>query len=129
MAVLLIGANNFHLDATVISDGVKSIVVELRKAKPQMKVLLLGVFPRGPRKPIDPTKVAPEDQTKTKAINAGIAKLADGKNVFFMDIGAKFLDSDGNLSKENMPDFLHLSAKGYDIWAHSIEGTVKELLK
>lgn len=27
-----------------------------------------------------------------------------------------------------MPDFLHLSPKGYDIWAEAIKGKVKELL-
>jgi lysophospholipase L1-like esterase len=129
VSVLLIGANNFHLNSEEIADGIKAIVTELRKAKPQMKVLLLGVFPRGPRKPRDPSKVAPEEQRKTKDINARIARLADGKNVVYMDIGDQFLDKNGNLSKEIMPDFLHLSAKGYDIWAEAIEGRVKEMLK
>jgi len=27
-----------------------------------------------------------------------------------------------------MPDFLHLSTQGYEIWAASIEGKLKELL-
>lgn len=129
VAVLLIGANNFHLQSEEIADGIKAIVTELRKAKPQMKILLLGVFPRGPRKPSDLNRVAPEEQPKTRAINDRIAKLDDGKSVIFMDIGAKFLNKDGYLSKELMPDFLHLSAKGYDIWADAIEGKVKELLK
>ncbi len=129
VAVLLIGANNFHMKSEEIADGITAIVAELRKAKPQMKILLLGVFPRGSRKPSDPTKVAPEEQAKTKAINDRIAKLDDGKNVFFMDIGGKFLNKDGNLLQENMPDFLHLSPRGYEIWADAIEGKVKELLK
>jgi lysophospholipase L1-like esterase len=129
VAVLLIGANNFRADSEEIADGITAIVTELRKAKPQMKILLLGVFPRGPRKPSDPTKVIPEEQAKTKAINDRIAKLDDGKNVFFMDIGGKFLNKDGHLLQENMPDFLHLSPKGYEIWADAIEGKVKELLK
>jgi lysophospholipase L1-like esterase len=129
VAVLLIGANNFNMKGEEIADGITAIVAELRKAKPRMKVLLLGVFPRGPRKPSDPTKVVPEEQAKTNAINDRIAKLDDGKGVFFMDIGGKFLNKEGNLLQENMPDFLHLSPKGYEIWADAIEGEVKELLK
>ena len=50
--------------------------------------------------------------------------VADDKNVFYLDIGPKFLAADGTLSKEIMPDFLHLSAKGYEIWAKSIEPAV-----
>ena len=41
----------------------------------------------------------------------------------------KFLEADGTLTKEIMPDFLHLSAKGYQIWADSISGKVNELMK
>jgi lysophospholipase L1-like esterase len=39
------------------------------------------------------------------------------------------MDKDGCLLQENMPDFLHLSLKGYEIWAAAIEEKVKELLK
>ena len=46
-----------------------------------------------------------------------------------MDIGPKFLEADGTLSKDIMPDLLHPNEKGYEIWAEAIEGKVKELLK
>ena len=54
---------------------------------------------------------------------------ADGKQVFFLDIGAKFLEADGSLSKNIMPDFLHLSPAGYQIWADAIQEKLAELLK
>ena len=56
------------------------------------------------------------------------SKLADGKMVFYEDIGKAFLTEDGTLTKEVMPDFLHLSAKGYEIWAKSIEPAVAKIL-
>ena len=61
-------------------------------------------------------------------VNEIIAKLADDKNVFFLNIGAKFLDKDGNLPKDIMPDFLHPNAKGYAIWAEAMEPSVKKLM-
>ena len=60
--------------------------------------------------------------------NEIIAKLADDKDVFFLDIGPKFLDKDGNLPRDIMPDLLHPNAKGYAIWAEAIEPTVKKLM-
>ena len=55
--------------------------------------------------------------------------FADDKKVFFLDIGAKFLEADGTLSKTIMPDLLHPNEKGYQIWTDAIEAKVKELLK
>jgi beta-glucosidase len=57
-----------------------------------------------------------------------VAKLAKDDNVNYLDIGQKFLGDDGSLSREIMPDLLHLSEKGYTIWAESIESTLSELM-
>ncbi len=55
--------------------------------------------------------------------------FADGKQVFFLDIGAKFLEPDGTLSKAIMPDLLHPNEKGYQIWSDAIEAEVLALLR
>ena len=67
-------------------------------------------------------------QDRHKLINQVLHKLANGKDVFWIDFGHKFLNADGTLPRELMPDFLHLSQKGYEIWADSIEGKLSELL-
>lgn len=123
VAVIMIGTNNTggH-SAEQIAGGIQAIVEELRKQKPEMKILLLGVFPRS-AKPTDAVR------DKIKAINSTISKLDDGKHVFYKDIGPKFLDPDGTLDKKIMPDLLHLSPAGYEIWADAITDDVKKLLK
>ena len=85
---------------------------KLRTNLPQTKVLLLAIFPRGAdnQDPVRRIKV------KTNEI---ISKLADSKNVFYLDISPKFLAADGKLGSEIMPDLLHPNAKGYEIWAES----------
>jgi lysophospholipase L1-like esterase len=55
-------------------------------------------------------------------------KLDDKKTVRFLDIGAKLGNPDGSLSKDVMPDFLHLSEKGYQIWADAMAPLLKELM-
>jgi hypothetical protein len=47
--------------------------------------------------------------------------LADNQNIFWVDIGYKFVDAEGLIPRDIMPDYLHLTAKGYQIWAESIE--------
>jgi lysophospholipase L1-like esterase len=122
-AVLMIGTNNMGSNsAEQIADGVRAIVAELRHQKPHMKVLVLGIFPRSP-KASDPVR------GKIKEVNQSIAKLDDGKNVKYLDIGDKFLEPDGSLTKETMPDYLHLSKKGYQIWADAVGPTLDGMLK
>ena len=122
--VIMIGTNNSGSDsAEGIAKGVTKIVEAVRAKQPQAKILLLAVFPRG-------EKASPNaGRDKLKMVNATIAKLDDGKSVHYLDIGEKFLQADGSLTKEVMPDFLHLSSKGYQIWADSIAGKLAELTK
>ena len=57
-----------------------------------------------------------------------IAKLNDGKTVKYLDIGSRFINEDGTISKEIMPDSVHLTRKGYRIWADAIEPTLRSML-
>lgn len=128
VAVIMIGTNNGHSPAHV-AGGIKAIVEELKKQKPHIKILVLGVFPRGSGVKGDKSIPAAKLSKKVPAINAIIAKLDDGKTVFYKDIGNSFLAEDGGLSRDIMDDYLHLTAKGYAIWGKAIKGDIEKLLK
>jgi len=124
LAVVMIGTNNSSGDdhsAEQIADGVAAVVAMLRERLPEAHVLLLGIFPRGQKPDAQREKIA--------EVNHRIAGLADGKKVQFLDIGEKFVNPDGTISPEIMPDYLHLSTRGYEIWADAIEPAVAKLLK
>lgn len=122
LAVVMIGTNNSNGNdntAREIADGIAAVVKSLRAKLPRTKVLLLAIFPRGEK---------PDAQREKNAEASRLAAaIADGADVVYLDIGAKFLEQDGTLSKEIMPDLLHLSPKGYAIWAEAIEPKVREL--
>ena len=122
LIILMLGTNNLrrHTPAD-IAEGDRLIVEEFRRQQPQAKVLVLGVFPRG-ADPADPARA------RIRELNGYLAELADNANVFYLDIGDRFLAEDGTLTEEVMPDALHPSAVGYQIWADAISGTVGELL-
>jgi lysophospholipase L1-like esterase len=122
VAVLMIGTNNLGTNAPdEIADGVTAIVKRLREKLPETKILLLGVFPR------DENPSARRE--RIKSINDRIAKLDDGKMVEYLDIGKSFLNEDGTISKDVMPDFLHLSSRGYRIWADAMEPTLWSMME
>jgi len=124
LAVVMIGTNNtgHRMDpADETTLGIETIVSDLKQRLPKTKVLLLAVFPR------DETATG-EHRVRNDEINERIKKLANNKDVFFLDIGDKFLDEDGNLPKKIMPDLLHPNAEGYKIWAEAMEGMIKKLM-
>lgn len=123
LAVLMIGTNNSNREdntAEEIADGIKAIVAKLREKLPETKILVLAIFPRG-------EKPNPQREKNAKASELA-SKVADGKMVFYQDIGKSFLTEDGTLKKEVMPDYLHLTVDAYGTWAKSIEPKVAELL-
>ena len=124
LAMLMIGTNNLSGNTNdEIVAGIDACVKEIQKLSPTTKVLLLGVFPRG-MKATDPSR------QRIKDINSAISKLDDGgKTVKYLDIGDKFLEPDGTLPKEIMPDALHPNTKGYQIWADAVKDSIAELMK
>ena len=121
VTVLMIGTNNASSNTPdEIAQGITAIVQELRRKLPETKVLLLGVFPRSQK----PDSV----RERLKSVNERIARLDDGAHVKFLDIGKAFLEADGTIAKEVMPDFLHLTVLGYRRWADAMEPTLWSLL-
>jgi lysophospholipase L1-like esterase len=121
LAVIMIGTNNSGSNTPEeIAAGIQAIVELLRAKLPQTKVLILAIFPRGA------SAEDPRHLVNQKA-NAIVAKLDDGKMIQYLDIGPKFL-IDGKLTKEIMPDRLHLTPAGYKIWAEAIEPAVAKAL-
>lgn len=127
LVVLMIGTNNTghrkaEEPAADTAAGVKAIIDRLHSKLPDTKVLLLGIFPRG-EKPGDKLRA------HNSAINDLLKPLADNQKVHFLDIGKAFLAPDGSLPRDVMPDLLHLSPKGYQLWADAIRDKVTELMK
>jgi lysophospholipase L1-like esterase len=121
--VLLIGTNNVgRVTAAELAKGIAANVAEINKRLPELKVLLMGLLPRG-ETPDHPHRA------QVKEVNAIIARLDDSKRVFFTDVGDKMLLPDGKINKEFMPDLLHLSTAGYKIWADGIEARIDAIMR
>jgi (4-O-methyl)-D-glucuronate---lignin esterase len=121
--MLMIGTNNSGTStAPEIAEGVGAVVLEMRNDFPNAKILLLAIFPRG----------VPGDAVRDKIaeVNKIISKLDDQRHVFYMDIGAKFLDEKGVFLPDSFrADNLHPQAKGYDIWGAAVKDKLAELMK
>jgi hypothetical protein len=126
VAVVMIGTNNFgqqtpDSEAEVL-DGVIAVVEELKTALPEVHVLLLGIFPRGQHFNAMRGSILQVNQSLQ-------AKYSEDERVSFLPIGAQLIDDDGSVNTAIMPDYLHLSEKGYKRWATAIIPSVLRKLK
>ena len=124
VVTVLIGSNNVFYFADEKPEwtarGIERVVSLIRKRTPKSKVLLFGILPRDERDSRVRRTIA--------AVNREIQQLDDGVHVRFADIGAQFLDDAGNIPPDIMPDQVHLSAKGYDLWYRSLESILPGML-
>jgi lysophospholipase L1-like esterase len=100
---------------------IAAICDEIHQRSPATHILLLGIFPRG-EKP-------DANRAKIDAVNERIARFEGrGGVVTYLDIGDRFLAADRSISKDLMYDFLHPTAKGYEVWATAMEPTLTRLV-
>ncbi len=123
--VLLAGTNNIGRmpgdDAKVadIVKGMEAILKIMREKAPGTTIILMGIFPRNDSLAALPTIVK---------INDNLSKLTDGKKVRFLNINDKLADANGILFDGMTVDKLHLSLKGYQVWADALKPIFHELL-
>ncbi len=140
VAMILIGTNNSDdrnykktHTAKEIFLGTKAIVELIKTRHPATKILVLRLFPRGGdnQKGIS----APDFNSSRKCIEtcqkAGemTKELADGRQVFWLDINEIFLLPDGKINTNLMWDLLHPSLAGAEAWAKAVSPTILKLLK
>lgn len=131
--VLLIGTNNSALhSAEEMTLGIRKIVQRIGEKLPQTKILLLAIFPRGPRSPDATGKLRDDGVTRMRvidAVNVRLPELADGGRVRVLNLNSVFVGQDGRIPHELMPDQLHLSERGYRLWAEAMQPVLAEMLK
>ena len=137
--MVLIGTNNSddrHFQrvhtAEEIFAGTKAIVELIRQRHPASKVLVLRIFPRGGdgEKGVSPPAFNSSATCIETCRRAGelTAKLADNKQVFWLDVNPVFLHPDGTINTDLMWDLLHPGPAGAEAWAQAVEPLLTQLM-
>ena len=110
----MIGTNNTGHDEghppAETAEGIETIIDEIQERLPDTKIILHAIFPRGATADDRMRKVNEE-------INEMLPGVAKRKGTEFLDINYLFVENDGTLPKNVMPDLLHPNRTGYQLWA------------
>jgi lysophospholipase L1-like esterase len=128
--ILEIGTNNIdeknyptRHTAGQLAGGITAIVKILREKCPDSKIIVLRCFPGcygGP----NPTS----HRAILERASDLVSKIADNKHIFYCDVNHVFLNLDGSINHEMMPDWLHPSPAGAKAWAQAMEPLLSELM-
>lgn len=124
LVVMMIGTNNRGIPELHGHDtayGILALLKEIHAKLPESQILLMPIFPRG-----DTSE--DEGRMRNAEINKIIRGYADDRTVHWLDIGHVFLDGEGKLNRDLMPDGQHPNEAGYGAWAEAMEPSVKRLL-
>jgi lysophospholipase L1-like esterase len=126
VAVVMIGTNNFGHDTpdtpAEVLEGIVAVVEKLKSSLPDVHVLLLDIFPRG--------RSFNQMRGSILQVNQALkTAYAKDDRVTFFPIGDLFIEDDGSIHQAIMPDYLHLSEKGYQIWFDAMREKFPRLKK
>jgi lysophospholipase L1-like esterase len=126
--VVMAGTNNIgatvpaggdEARVTAITEGLRAVLDVCREKAPGAVVILMGITPRNDN---------PAAMATINKVNERVASLADGKKVRYLNINDKLADEEGRLREGMSPDRLHLSVKGYQVWADALKPVLTDLL-
>lgn len=119
--VLLIGTNDLAAGRwpPAAAEGVRRVLLELRRRLPATRILLEGLWPR---------RDQPRFAAGITPVNRLIRQCADGARIVYRDPGRLLLDAAGRLTPAMAPDGLHPGPAGYRVLSPAVAGELGRLL-
>ncbi|MEG2809158.1 MAG: GDSL-type esterase/lipase family protein [Akkermansia sp.] len=125
VCIVTIGTNNIgewkgKQSAKEMVTGVKKIATELLNKFPKTRLIIMATFPYGP----DPKA---EYRILGEQLDAEIAKIKLPRTKV-LNINKHFLNTDGTFKEGIFKDKVHLTEKGYQVWADQILPIIDKVL-
>jgi lysophospholipase L1-like esterase len=112
---IMIGGNDFVFgkSAQGILENYSKIIARIRRESPGTVVYIQSVLPTVYR-------IVPILRSSIKEVNRGLASLAGGRQIVYIDIYSRMVDNRGDLNPTYTLDGAHLNGPGYLVWKGAI---------
>lgn len=124
--VLALGVNNvthFSVEEEPSADvllGMFAVIRAIQAKQPQARLIVNAILPCG-RDANDPRR------RRCAVVNRQLARICNDHSLVWFDPSRCFLTADGRLPRRLMPDYVHPSDEGYDVWASALMPLLREI--
>ncbi len=91
------------------------VIRKFRKWQPDAVIYIQGIIPVSKKKA---SSDAIFNNININDKNVAIAHLADGRNIFYLDVSGKLTDKKGYLKEDYTFDDVHMYAQHYELWTN-----------
>ncbi len=114
---IMTGLNNVAMEDFEFFDSCRKMLDRLCTAYPSARIFIHSLLP---------TMVDFIADESIRNVNDSLKGLVEDTKVEFLDIYKLFIDEEGETVKEYLlDDGVHLSDKGYAVWAEALEGIIR----
>jgi len=113
---IMTGINNVAMEDVHFFGTYRTVLEELMTSYPGAGIYVHSLLP---------TMLPWIANSSVKEVNRSLKTIAEEKGVGYLDLYRRFVDGEGGTVKEYLlPDGVHLSDRGYAVWAESLRGII-----
>ena len=110
----MVGINELGTGNTAtFQEAYERVLRKFHKWQPDAIIYIQGIIPVSKEKA---SGDAIFNNVNINDKNVAIAQLADGKNIFYLDVSKKLTDKEGYLKEDYTFDEVHMYAQYYQLW-------------
>lgn len=111
---IMFGINEAYSDKTTFLDRYQKVIDEIRSYQPDAIIYIQGIMYVTAQKMANDPGFS-NDGLRSK--NEGLKEMANGKDIFYLDINEVINDGNGNLPSDYTNDGVHMKPQYYSLWS------------
>ena len=113
---VMLGLNELGYTTEAFAEGYAALIDQVRQAQPNAVLYFQSVVPVNSQKCAEKNQPSYISNEKVAQFNAEITRLAEEKQVIFLDVADGLTDENGVLPYDSTSDGVHFSRSWYQTW-------------
>lgn len=114
---IMLGINDMGLKRKSYLSVYSALLSHVQEKQPNASIVIQSILAVTSAYTADHPKI---NNDEIRERNAGLAEMADGQQIFFLDLNVFFVDDAGNLRESQARDGLHLKSNSYKVWKDAL---------